>query len=220
MKVLTLLRGLSLLLAFSIVCLPATADDDGFESLFDGETLDGWHGNDQLWSVQDGAIVGVTDGEIPDNTFLISDREFSNFVLKVKFRLHDHRGNSGIQYRSEELSEFNGNELQPFVVGGYQADIASERYMGILYGEKTGRGIIEDVSDEVRAALEEAVHKDGWNEYVLTADGDHITQVLNGVTTVDITDPEGADSGIIGLQLHRGHDMTISFKDLLIKPMD
>lgn len=131
MNVLTLFRGMSLLLMFSIVCLPAdAADDDGFESLFDGETLDGWHGDEELWSVDDGAIVGTTDGEISDNTFLISDREFSNFVLKVKFRLHDHRGNSGIQYRSDELEEFNGNELPPFVVGGYQADIASERYMG------------------------------------------------------------------------------------------
>lgn len=199
---------------------PRAADDDGFETLFDGESLDGWHGDDQLWSVEDGAIVGTTDGEIPDNTFLISDREFSNFVLKVKFRLHDHRGNSGIQFRSQELKELNGRELPPFVVGGYQADIASERYMGILYGEKTDRGIIVDTSDEVRAALEEAVHKDDWNEYVITADGDHITQVLNGVTTVDIVDPEGADSGIIALQLHRGHNMKISFKDLMIKVLE
>ena len=221
MKMSALLREMLCLLMFSFTCLTAmAADDDDFEPLFDGETLAGWHGNEELWSAEDGAIVGATDGEIPDNTFLISDREFSNFVLKVKFRLHNHEGNSGVQFRSDELEEFNGNELPPFVVGGYQADIASERYMGILYGEKTGRGIIEDTSDEVRAALEEAVRKDGWNEYVITADGDHITQVLNGVTTVDIEDPEGADSGIIGLQLHRGHNMRISFKDVLIKVLD
>lgn len=221
MRIHVLLTGLLWLLMLTVMSFPAVAaDDEGFEPLFDGETLDGWHGNESLWSVQDGAIVGASDGDIPDNTFLITDREFSNFVLKVKFRLHDHRGNSGIQFRSEELKELNGKELPPFVVGGYQADIAAERYMGILYGEKTGRGIIVDTSDEVRAALEEAVKKDDWNEYVITADGDHITQVLNGVTTVDIVDPEGADSGIIALQLHRGHNMKISFKDLLIKTLD
>lgn len=212
--------GTALLLAVS-AALPARADeaDEGFQPLFDGRTLSGWHGNEKFWSVQEGAIVGACDGEIPDNTFLISDREFGDFILKVKFRLHNHQGNSGIQFRSEELKERGGKKFEPFVVGGYQADIASERYMGILYGEKTPRGIIKDVTDEVRAALEKAVVKDGWNEYVITAKGDHITQALNGVTTVDIDDPEGAKRGIIALQLHAGHDMQISFKDLLIREL-
>jgi hypothetical protein len=197
----------------------ADDSDEGFEALFDGQSLKGWHGNESFWSVQEGAIVGACDGKIPDNTFLISDRAFGDFVLKVKFRLHDHKGNSGIQYRSEELKERGGRKFEPFVVGGYQADVASDRHMGILYGEKTGRGIIHDVTDDIRAALEKAVVKDGWNEYVITAQGDHITQVLNGVTTVDIVDPEGAKRGIIALQLHAGHDMRISFKEVRIKEL-
>lgn len=199
--------------------LARAGDDEGFQSLFDGNSLQGWRGDDKLWTVLDGAIVGATDGDIPDNTFLICDGEYGDFVLKVKFLLHDHTGNSGIQYRSEEIKERKGKKFPPFVVGGYQADIASERYMGILYGEKTSRGIIQDVTPEVTDALEKAVVQNGWNEYVITADGDHITQVLNGVTTVDIEDPQGPRSGIIALQLHRGHDMRISFKDIRIKKL-
>ena len=145
---------------------------------------------------------------------------YGDFVLKVKFRLHDHAGNSGIQYRSEEIKERDGKTFEPFVVGGYQADVASDRHMGILYGEKTPRGIIKDVTPEIMAALEKAVVKDGWNEYVITAQGHHVTQVLNGVTTVDIEDPEGPTTGIIALQLHRGHNMKISFKDIQLKPLD
>ena len=194
----------------------AAENETGSKSLFDGKTLSGWRGDKTLWTVEDGAIVGATDGQIPDNTFLIQDGKYSDFILKIKFRLHNHTGNSGIQYRSEEITERNGKTFPPFVVGGYQADIASERYMGILYGEKTSRGIIQDVTPEVTSALEDAVVKDGWNEYVITARGHHITQVLNGVTTVDIEDPQGETSGIIALQLHRGHDMRISFKDIEI----
>jgi hypothetical protein len=211
----------AILCAALLLTATAAADDEtGFRPLFDGETLSGWRGDETLWKVEDGAIVGATDGNIPDNTFLIRDGEYGDFILKVKFRLHDHTGNSGIQYRSEEIKERNGKTFPPFVVGGYQADIASERYMGILYGEKTPRGIIQDVTPEVTAALEKAVVKDGWNEYVITARGHHITQVLNGVTTVDIEDPQGPTSGIIALQLHRGHNMRISFKDIRIKPLD
>lgn len=195
------------------------ADDDGFKPLFDGKSLDGWHGDEKLWTVADGAIVGRTDGNIPDNTFLISDGEYGNFILKLKFRLHNHSGNSGIQYRSREIKELKGQELPPFVVAGNQADIASERYMGILYGEKS-RGIVADVTPEVVAALEKAVKKDDWNEYVVTANGDHIKQEINGVTTVDIQDPDGEKQGVIALQLHRGHDMQISFKDIEIKVLD
>ncbi len=193
--------------------------EEGFVPLFDGETLDGWHGNLDLWSVADGAIVGKCDGNIPDNTFLISDSEYDNFVLKVKFRLVNHTGNSGVQYRSEQVAGADGEPIPGFVVGGYQADVASERYMGILYEEK-GRGILVDVTGDLQTQVDEAVHRDDWNEYVITADGDHITQVLNGVTTVDLVDPDGADSGIIALQLHAGHDMEIHFRDIRIKELE
>ncbi|NOX53138.1 MAG: DUF1080 domain-containing protein [Planctomycetes bacterium] len=192
-------------------CPDATkgCSEAGFVPLFDGKTLRGWHGDRKLWRVENGTIVGSTDGKIPHNTFLIHEGNFSDFILKVKFRLHHHKGNSGIQFRSQEQDDF--------VVAGYQADIADNQFMGILYGERTGRGIIANVTPEVKAALEKAIHKDGWNEYVITAQGDHIVLELNGVKTVDIRDPKGARSGIIALQLHRGHNMTISFKDIRIK---
>lgn len=194
------------------------ADDDGFTPLFDGQSLAGWHGDPKFWAVLDGAIVGRTEGNIPANTFLISDGSYSNFILKVKFRLHDNRGNSGIQFRSEEAPEKEGQP--PFIVAGYQADIADNHYMGILYGERTGRGIIQNLTPEQQAEVAAAIKPRDWNEYVITANGDRITQTLNGVTTVDLEDPQGAKSGIIALQLHRGHDMTISFKDLRIKLLD
>ncbi len=138
-------------------------------------------------------------------------------MFKVKWKLHGHKGNSGVQFRSEEL-EVN-DKTPAFCVKGYQADIADNAFLGILYGERTGRGIIVNLDAEMQKKVAEAIHKDGWNEYVITANGDHITQVLNGITTVDLDDPQGAKSGIIALQLHAGQDMKISFKDILIKEL-
>lgn len=191
-------------------------DNDGFKSLFDGKSLTGWHGGEQYWSVTDGAIVGTTDGEIPANTFLISDSKHSNFTLKVKWRLHNHQGNSGVQFRSEELPALEG-KTPPFCVGGYQADIADNHYLGILYGERTNRGIIVNLNEEMQKKVAEVVKKDGWNETIITAKDNHVVVTLNGLTTVDIDDSEGAKDGIIALQLHRGQNMTISFKDIMIK---
>lgn len=210
-------RSLMLTLCLTLTGTLHAEENEGFVPLFDGQSLAGWHGGAEFWKVEDGAIVGHTDGNIPDNTFLISEKSYGDFILKVKWKLHHHRGNSGIQFRSEELPA--EGKRPPFVVKGYQADIADNHFLGILYGEKTGRGIIVDLDAELKAKVAEVIRKDDWNEYVITARGSRITQVLNGVTTVDLDDPEGARSGIIALQLHRGQDMTISFKDLLIKEL-
>src|SRR5262249_13835204 len=118
-------------------------------------------------------------------------------------------GNSGVQIRSKQHENY--------VVKGYQADIAEQRFMGILY-EEGGRGILSDVdAEQVKPHIKEG----DWNEYVITAHGPHITQQLNGFTTVDYTEdkPEGATEGIIALQLHVGPKMRVEFKDVEIKEL-
>jgi len=185
----------------------ATADDE-FKPLLDGRSLEGWHGDPALWSVEDGMIVGSTDEkQIERNSFLAIKQPYANFVLRLKFKMRN--GNSGVQIRSKQHDDY--------VVRGYQADIADGRYMGILY-EEGGRGILADVKPE---EIMQHVNKDDWNEYVITADGPHIKQVLNGHTTADYTEESdvGATSGIIALQLHVGPKMKIWFKDLEIKEL-
>jgi hypothetical protein len=90
-------------------------------------------------------------------------------------------------------------------------------FMGILY-EEGGRGILANVTAEEVA---KHVHKGEWNEYVITADGKHITQVLNGFTTVDYEEKsdQGATDGIIALQLHVGPKMRVWFKDVEIREL-
>jgi len=189
---------------------PAAAKaDDKFVPLFNGKNLDGWHGDMDLWKVTDGEIVGSTDDkQIKKNTFLITDKKYKNFVLKAKFRLRNH--NSGIQFRSAELPDF--------ACKGYQADMAETRYTGILH-EEGGRLIVADVkADELMKK-----YKPGeWAEYVITADGPHIKQEINGYTTIDYTEPFGDETpkeGIIALQLHTGPKMKVEFKDIEIKEL-
>ena len=89
-----------------------------FVDLFDGKSLKGWKGDLKLWSVQDGAITGITTEEnpLPYNKFLIWDGTLKDFELKIEARF---KGvNSGIQYRSEKR-----NDLGDWVVSGYQADM-------------------------------------------------------------------------------------------------
>lgn len=200
--------GLCLALSFALVTV-ASAEEEGFKPLFDGKSLAGWSGDPQLWSVQDGLIVGTTDGHpIKRNTFLASDGKYKNFVLRLKFKLRN--GNSGVQFRSEPTTEYG--------VRGYQADIADNQFMGILYDEGGKRGILHNVkADDVKPH----VKAEDWNTYVITADGPHITQEINGHKTVDYTEKDaiGAKDGIIALQLHVGPEMQVMFKDVEIKEL-
>ncbi|MCL4217117.1 MAG: DUF1080 domain-containing protein [Candidatus Hydrogenedentes bacterium] len=185
-------------------------DNEGFEPLFNGENLTGWQGDPRLWSVEDGMIVGSTEGvDIEHNTFLSTEKSYSDFVLRAKVKLRNH--NSGIQFRSEQRDDY--------VVAGYQADVAEKTYFGMLYEEKL-RGILpywNEYTQEERDKINGMAKAGDWNEYEITCQGDKITMVLNGYTTCDIVDPDGAKEGIIALQLHTGPSMKVYFKDLSIK---
>jgi hypothetical protein len=206
----------------------------GFELLFDGETLDGWDGNPEFWSVQDGAIVGRTTKEKPTrgNTFIFwREGLLADFELRLSWKIEG--GNSGVQFRSKD----HGN----WVTGGYQADIdASGKFTGILYEER-GRGILVRRGEKVRRTPDgrnevtgrcateeeilEAVRAEGWNDYVITARGNRITQVLNGVTTMELVDEEEAKralAGVLSLQLHAGPPMTVRFRSIRLRrlPME
>ncbi len=212
------------------------AADDGYVSLFDGQSLTDWDGNPKFWSVEDGAITGRTTPDNPTrgNTFIIwRGGEVGDFELKLEYRIFD--GNSGIQYRSFSVPD-KKNPENKWVVGGYQGDLeAGDTYSGILYGEKF-RGILANrgqktvigenhkpqvvgsvgVSQEIQAKIK----KEDWNEYHITAKGFEFTHRINGVVTCQCTDEDTSDrrsTGILALQLHQGPPMKVQFRNIRIK---
>src|SRR5688572_11568286 len=60
-----------------------TTAEQGFVSLFDGKTLSGWKGSESAYKVEDGAIVCVEGGR----GNLLTEKEFSDFVLRFEFKL-------------------------------------------------------------------------------------------------------------------------------------
>jgi hypothetical protein len=100
---------------------------DGFQPLFNGKNLDDWIVDTPgMWSVRDGTIVGKSPG-VNYNEYLCTKKQYSDFILKVKMRIIDGKGNSGIQFRSR----FAG---RPHVVEGPQADAGKLPVIGNLWG--------------------------------------------------------------------------------------
>jgi len=182
--------------------------EDGFMPLFDGKSLAGWEGDEKLWKVESGMLVGDSPG-IKRNEFLATRKRFANFELRLEFRLRDGVGNSGIQFRSKRVADSSE-------VSGYQADIG-EKYWGCLYDESRRNKILVQAPVE----LEEGLRKDDWNSYLIRAEGNHITLSLNGRQTVDYREEDGeiAAAGIIALQVHAGGPLRVEFKNLRIREL-
>ncbi|MCZ6793263.1 MAG: DUF1080 domain-containing protein [Planctomycetota bacterium] len=180
------------------VLMKATADSAGL--LFNGKDLGGWVGNPELWSVENGEIVGRSPG-IRRNEFLRSELLVEDFQLRLRVKLTPDSGNSGIQFRSEALP---GGEVK-----GYQADVG-KGWWGKLY-EEHGRALLWKESGERHVRVGE------WNDYEIVARGSRIRTSINGKLCVDLDDPDGARRGIIALQIHSGPAMEVRFKDLRLE---
>lgn len=222
---------LSLVVVGCQVPVKKTGESSGGIPLFNGKNLDKWRGDAQVWSVEDGCIVGRTTDNyvIKKNTFLIYNTPFSDFELTLSYKIIG--GNSGIQYRAKVLDE------STFVVGGYQGDMeAGIQHSGILYEEK-GRGIIAKRGEQVLVdesgnkaitqfanseEIQKSIHPEEWNTYRIIADGNHLQHFINGVKTIDVIDNEvnkRATSGIIAFQVHKGPNMSVYYKDISLKPI-
>ncbi|MGI6401050.1 MAG: 3-keto-disaccharide hydrolase [Thermoguttaceae bacterium] len=210
--------------------LPATKETpEGFVSLFDGKTLDGWEGSDKFWSVENGCITGRSSEEnpVPYSTYLVWQGEpVGDFTLLVDFRMTD-GGNSGIQYRAWK------DESREFGLNGYQADISPGPIMGILYGEalgeiiawrgeaakfdKDGNKTVEKFGDAEE--IGKSIRMTGWNTYRIEARGNHFTEYINDVKTSSLVDEReiSPKTGIFGLQIHPGPPMFFQYKNIFLK---
>jgi type 1 glutamine amidotransferase len=210
---------------------PVPGLDEGFVSLFDGETLDGWDGDRSIWSVEDGAITGRTTPEtkLAENNFLIWKDQVENFELRLRFRLEN--GNSGIYYRAQKRRP-GSTEGDPLI--GTQADFdASGRWTGVIM-EYLLRGVLAERGQKVvideggqrqvaslgdPAKLLATVQLEQWNDYTVLAEGGHVVLKINGVTMceLDDRDPERLVHGWLALQVHVGPPMRVQFKDIYLR---
>ena len=211
-----------------ITLVGSVSNGNEFTRIFNGKDLAGWSGTKSIWSVEDGAITGVTTKESPlkNNEFLVWDGKVADFEFKAEFRLKGNN-NSGVQYRSAQFGEPSA-----FRVRGYQADIHGKpEFTGMLYDEG-GRGIVAQRGQKVRVNKDAKIEVVGnttevvsvdltqWTRIEIQAVGNRLVHKINGKTTVVITDDDEKNrdfEGIIALQVHQGAPMKIQFRNVMIK---
>lgn len=181
--------------------------------LFNGKNLNKWEGNKKLWHIENEALVaGDVNVEQPENDFISTKKDYKNYILKLKFKLEGSVGwvNSGVQLHSQR----NRDTLY-YEMSGFQAELASGCW-GCIYDESRRNTYLARADQKV---LEKVLNKGDWNDYEIRCIDRRIVILLNGLQTVDYTEPanEYPAFGKIALQIHGKGFTKISFKGIILE---
>ena len=203
--------------------------EKGFVNIFNGKTLNNWEGDPIYWRVENGNLVGEITPQtlLKTNSFITwKGGEPANFELKGEVNITE-KGNSGINYRSEKLSDI------PFALKGYQADIdGANRYTGQNYEERgrttlAYRGQITNINpqsgsmkpEDVRAkvknnawsdlkiigtlgssdSLKTKIKNQDWNSFHLIVKGNRLQHFINDILMSDVTDNDAVNGKLKGI---------------------
>src|SRR5436309_10585442 len=209
-------KSLAVIFLSLAVIAAKAADAAKATPIFDGKTFKGWTGDtNKTWRVAEGALVGGSLKEtVAHNEFICTTRSYTNFVLRLKFKLAGSEGfiNGGVQVRSVRTTN------PPNEMSGYQVDIGDPEWWGCIYDEsRRNKVVAKSDINEVNKVLK----RNDWNEYVIRAEGKRVRAWINGLPTVDYTEADDAipQFGKIGLQVHGGGKTEAWYKDITLEEL-
>ena len=197
---------------------------DGFVDLFNGKDLTGWtpKGGKCKFEVVDGVIVGTCVPKT-NSTYLCTDRDdYKDFIFtcEVKWEID---GNTGVMFRSKIKPSTKAKEdtNQTKIVYGPQVELEDLKkgrfWSGAIYGQSCG-GYFHPLWLKEHVKTRTAIKKDDWNRLTIMADGKVVRTWINGVPMAHWVDEKGEyPKGFLGLQVHKGKQGKILFRNLKIK---
>jgi hypothetical protein len=170
--------------AQALNALTAQEKADGWQLLFDGKSLHGWHSYLQHapardWKVRDGAILMEKNrgGDEKDFEDLVTDAEFGDFDLKLEWKMSP-CADSGVMFHVHESPKYRetyetGPEMQ---IADLACTVPDSR---TLY-ERSG-----DLFDLVSSDVERVNAAGSWNRFEIISDKGHLQFFQNGHKVVD-----------------------------------
>ncbi len=221
----------------------ADEPDEQWITLFNGRDLTGWEvkckpadHEKPFWSVDNGTILANSLGyKGHDYVWLQTKQEYSDFVLRLCFQAYrESPGNSGVQIRSRYDDKAGW-------LDGPQVDInpPAPWRTGMIWDETRGnqRWLYPDIpkgkwvnESMANPNMKFYFHDEGngWNELEISAIGMKLKAILNGIPLMEY-DGTGVlndevhrkrnvgQTGHIALQIHKGDQLKIRFKDIRIQ---
>ncbi len=182
----------------------------GWTNLFDGKSLNGWKkvAGSAEYIVDKEMITGITVPNTP-NTFLITEKEYSDFILELEVMIEDTTSNSGIQFRSQFDEKANNGKGKVF---GYQFELdpSSRQWTGGIYDEGR-RDWLYPLS--LNPSAHSAYRHGVFNKVRIECIGSNIKSWVNNVPAAYIVDTVDR-KGVIALQVHSINNPAIAGKKI------
>lgn len=204
--------GMASMCAVAFAADAAKEKEEGFVTIFDGKSLNGWKIGESpaSWTLKDGELIGK--GNRSHIFYVADEKPFVNFELRVDVKT-EKDSNGGIYFHTKYQDvgwPKYGFEAQ--VNNTYHGD---PKRTGSLYG-------IVDVLDKI-------VPDDEWYTETVIVKGNKVTIKINDKVVVDYTEPADKkpgedftrkiDQGTFALQAH-DPGSTVHFKNIRVKRLD
>lgn len=167
-------------------------------TLFNGKDFTGWKqlGGIATYKADKGEVVGITVHGTP-NSFMVTEKEYGDFVLELEVKIPDTTTNSGIQFRSHNNPDANNGKGRVY---GYQyeLDASSRKWTGGIYDESR-RGWLYPL--DLNEAAKTGYKHGEYNKVRIEAKGNTIKTWINNIPASCIFDDADA-KGFIALQVH------------------
>ncbi len=211
------LSGILMLALFYLIALsnPAISQKNGWITLFDGKSLDGWEAgeNASSFSITDNGELKVAGPR--SHLFYtgpVKNHVFKNFEFRAKVKTTE-GANSGIYFHAKYKEKgwpSNGYEVQ----------------INTTHGDAIKSGSLYEVVN-VRDVW---VKDNEWYETYIKVVGKRVIIKINDITVVDYTEPDGVrsrnsdhadrkiDPGTFAIQAHDPKSV-VFLKDIQVKPL-
>lgn len=187
----------------ALFCLTTTlvsAGEEGFVTIFDGTSKDGWIDKEDGYLLENG-ILRCT----PKGKYFRTEKSYSDFIVRLEYKLPP-GGNNGIGIRPTIGGNpaFDGMEIQllddthpkyntpkPTKEQKGYGQIADYQYNGSVYGIIPAKlGYLKPVGE--------------WNEIEVSAIGNHMKVTLNGTVITEGDIKEATKNGPLDKREHPG----------------
>jgi hypothetical protein len=208
---------LPLLFLLQFLVIPVQSQNKkGWTDLIKNNSLKGWKklGGGGLFALENDAITGTSVVDSV-NTFLVTEKEYGDFILELDVLIESELSNSGIQTRSH----FGGSQHAGKVYGRQmEIDPGNRKWTGGIYDEER-REWLYPLTLNVPA--KEAFTVGKYNHVKIECIGNEMKTLINHVPAAYLKDTLDR-TGFIGLQVHAAGDVEkpgtkVYFKNVRIK---
>jgi hypothetical protein len=194
------MKKLVTLLSLVFLCATVShAQEPKMKKIFTGKNLKGWVVPDSnVWWMADKGVLFVKSSAAKKGSNLWTKKSYENFVFQTEFLMGDGTVDSGIFLHSEN------DQVQIGISGSLKRDMTGSPYIPKLRYPVEATGV------------KEILKLKDWNTLKIKVVGKTYTVWLNGVEVMTYTSESMVMSGPIGIQLHPGNEMSISYRNMFV----